>query len=212
MKSKRYLRIASQIIFLALFVFLFYLNRLQLWLIVFIIGAVASIGLGRLYCGWICPMDSLSRPIIWLKDKFSLGDLGVPDVLRSKKLRYSAVLLFLGTMVALRVLGKQLPVFLIITVIGVAFMTVFDEELFHKYLCPYGTILSFSSKPSRYVMKVDTEECIACGRCQKVCPTDTIETSESGKRQVKDKECLKCFKCQEVCPADCIGYRKKSEE
>lgn len=209
MKSKKYLRIASQIIFLALFAFLFYLNRLQLWVIVFVIGAVGSIGLGRFYCGWICPMDSLARPILWLKDKLSLGDLGVPDLLRSKKLQYSVVLLFFGTMVVLRVLGKQLPVFLIITVIGVAFMTVFDEELFHKYLCPYGTILSFSSKPSRYIMKVDTEECIECGRCQKVCPTNTIETLNSGKREIKNKECLKCFECQEVCPADCIGYRKK---
>ncbi|MFO7990921.1 MAG: 4Fe-4S binding protein [Thermoplasmata archaeon] len=208
MKSKKYFRIASQMIFLVLFAFLFYINRLQLWIIVFIIGAVASIGLGRFYCGWICPMNSLSRPIIWLKGKLSLGDLGVPDILRSKKLRYSIVLIFFGTMIALRILGMQLSVLLIITAIGVAFMTVFDEELFHKYLCPYGAILSLTSKPSIYVMKVDTEECIGCGKCQSACPTDTIETLNSGKRQVIDDECLKCFQCQDVCPADCIGYRK----
>lgn len=209
MKSKKYFRIASQIIFLVMFAFLFFLGQLQLWIIVFIIGAVASIGLGRFYCGWICPMCSLSRPIVWLKDKLSLDDLGVPDILRSKILRYSIVLIFFGTMIALRILGMELPVLLIITVIGVAFMTVFDEELFHKYLCPYGTILSFTSKPSRYVMRVDTEECIGCGKCQNVCPTDTIEALDSGKRQVIDDECLKCFKCQEVCPVDCIEYRKK---
>lgn len=209
MRSKKYLRMASQIIFLLLFAFFFYMNRLQLWIVVFLIGAVASIGLGRFYCGWICPMNALSRPIIWLKDKLSFVDIGVPDILRSMKLRYSIVLIFFGTMVILRVLGMQLPVLLIITVIGVAFMTVFDQELFHKYLCPYGTILSFSSKPSRYVMKVDTKECIECGRCQSVCPTDTIETLDSGKRQVVDGECLKCFKCQDVCLADCIGYRKR---
>ncbi len=135
--------------------------------------------------------------------------MGVPDILRSKKLRYSIVLIFFGTMIVLRILGMELPVLLIITVIGVAFMTVFDEELFHKYLCPYGTILSVTSKPSRYVMRVDTEECIGCGRCQSVCPTDTIDTLDSGKRQIIDGECLKCFKCQDVCPADCIGYSKK---
>lgn len=209
MSSKKYYRMASQIIFLALFTFLFYLNQLQLWIVVFIIGAVASIGLGRFYCGWVCPMDSLSRTIIWLKGKLSLNALDVPDVLRSKKLRYTIVLVFLGTMVGLRVLGKELPVLLVITAIGVAFMTIFDEELFHKYLCPYGTILRFSSKPSKYVMNVDTEECIECGRCQSVCPSETIETLDFGKRQVIDEECLKCFKCQDVCPADCIEYKKK---
>ncbi|MGM0405443.1 MAG: 4Fe-4S binding protein [Thermoplasmatota archaeon] len=112
-------------------------------------------------------------------------------------------------MIALRLLGIELPVLLIITVVGVTFMTVFDEELFHKYLCPYGAILSVTSKPSRYVMRVDTEECIGCSKCQSVCPTDTIETLDSRKRQVIDDECLKCFECQEVCPLDCIEYRKK---
>lgn len=209
MISKKYFRIASQIIFLVLFAFLFYMSRLRLWIVVFIIGAVASLGLGRFYCGWVCPMNSLSRPIVWLKDKLSLGDLGVPEILRSKKLRYSIVLMFFGTMISLKVLGMQLPVLLIITVIGVAFMTAFDEELFHRYLCPYGAILSFSSKPSKYVMKVDTEGCVGCGECQSVCPTDTIETLDSGKRQVVDGECLKCFNCQDVCPTDCIDYRKK---
>lgn len=209
MKSKKYFRIFSQIIFLALFVFLFYIGRLQLWIVVFIVGVIASVGLGRFYCGWICPMNALSRPINWMKDKLSLNDLGIPDILRSKKLRYSIVLIFFGTMIGLRMLGKELPVLLIITVIGVAFMTLFDEELFHKYLCPYGTILSFTSKPSKYVMKVNTEECIECGKCQSVCPTDTIETLDSGKRQVIDGECLKCFKCQDICPADCIDYSKK---
>lgn len=209
MRSKKYLRIASQITFLALFAFLFYVNRLQLWVIIFIISAIASAGFGRFYCGWICPMDSLSRPLIWLKNRLSLNGLGVPDILRSKKLRYSIVLFFFGTMITLRVLDKQLPVLLVMTVIGVAFMTVFDEELFHRYLCPYGTILSFVSRSPGCGMGVDTRECIGCGKCQNVCPSRTIETLNSEKRQVKNRECLKCFKCQEVCPVDCIAYGKR---
>ncbi|MEF8832564.1 MAG: 4Fe-4S dicluster-binding protein [Candidatus Thermoplasmatota archaeon] len=211
MKSKKYLRIVSQLVFLTLFLFLLYIGNLQLWIVVFIIGVAASIGLGRLYCGWICPMDTLARPINWLKDKLSIGALDVPDIFRSKKLRYSIVLIFFGSLVMLKFLGVQLPFpnVLIITVIGVTFLTVFDEELFHKYLCPYGAILSLSSKPSRYIMKVDKEGCIGCGRCQEVCPPDTIETLDSGKREVTNKECLKCFQCQDVCPADCITYEKK---
>lgn len=145
-----------------------------------------------------------------MKDKLSLGDLSTPDILRSKKLRYSIVLIFIASMIAPNLLDIQLPVFLIITAIGVAFMTIFDEELFHRYLCPYGTILRFSSKPSRFMMKVDEENCIGCGRCQEMCPTKTIETLETEKRQIQNEECLKCFECQDVCPVDCIEYQKKS--
>ncbi len=210
MKSKKYLRIMSQLLFLTLFLFLLYMGNLQLWIVVFIIGVAASLGLGRLYCGWICPMDTMARPINWLKDKLSVGSLDVPDMLRSKILRYSIVLFFFGSMVMLKFIGVRLPFpnVLIITVIGVAFLTVFDEELFHKYLCPYGAILSLSSKPSRYMMKVDTDECIGCGRCQSVCPADTIETLDSGKRKIYNKECITCFSCQDACPVDCIVYEK----
>lgn len=209
MMSKKYFRIVSQIAFIGLLIILLYINKLQLWIVVFIIGALASVGLGRFYCGWICPMDTLSRPMRWLKDKFSVNDLGVPDILRSRKLRYSIVLIFIGSMIVFNLLGIQLPVILIIVVIGVAFMTVFDEELFHRYLCPYGTILSLTSKPSRFIMRIDEEECIGCGRCQEVCPTKTIETLEDGKRRIHNKECLKCFDCQDVCPVDCISYKKR---
>lgn len=210
MISKKYFRTASQLTFIVLFVLLLYLNKLQLWIVVFIVGAVLSVGFGRFYCGWICPMNTMARPINWLKDRSSIGAIGVPDILRSRKLRYSIVFIFIGSMILLNLLGLQLPVFLIIAAIGVAFLTIFDEELFHKYLCPYGAILSISSKPSRYIMKVDTEGCIGCGRCQEVCPTKTIKTLESGKRRIKNKECLTCFSCQDVCPVDCIVYEKRN--
>lgn len=44
--AKKYFRTASQLAFLILFALLLYLNKLQLWIAVFIIGAVASVALG----------------------------------------------------------------------------------------------------------------------------------------------------------------------
>ncbi len=172
--SKKYFRSISQIIFLSLFGLLLYLNKLQLWIVVFILGIILSLGLGRLYCGWICPMYTLSRPIRWLKNKLSLGGLKTPNLLKSKILRYSVVFIFLGSMIIFNVLNIKLPVIFIITIIGVAFLVIFDEELFHKHLCPFGTILSITSKPSKFVIKIDEQKCIGCGKCQKVCPVECI--------------------------------------
>lgn len=198
----------SQLFFFSLFVALIYLNRLQLWILVFSIGVVVSIGFSRFYCGWTCPITTLSRPFIWFTDKFSIKRLNVPKKLQSMKIRLAILILFLGVMITLRRLTIDFPVLLLIALIGVAFMSVFDEELFHKYLCPYGVILSFASKHAVYRLAIDPEECVACGKCQDVCPNNTIDTLNSGKRSIAKKECLHCFKCQEVCPGQCIDYKK----
>jgi ferredoxin len=44
-----------------------------------------------------------------------------------------------------------------------------------------------------------SDECIGCGACAAVCPTEAI--SESGDKYVIDKEkCIECGACEGECP------------
>ena len=48
---------------------------------------------------------------------------------------------------------------------------------------------------------VDTQNCVACGSCIKVCPKSAIFI-DSGVTAVVDREnCVGCGKCVKACPA-----------
>jgi len=48
-----------------------------------------------------------------------------------------------------------------------------------------------------------SDRCIACGRCQTICPREAITVV--GKRAKVDyTRCIRCYCCHEVCPADAI--------
>ncbi len=71
---------------------------------------------------------------------------------------------------------------------------------------------------------IQTEECIACGRCSEVCPYDciqmvTLEGEEDhffrpwlkGKVKMKDDTlCIRCGLCKEICPAESVTYKRVS--
>lgn len=130
-----------------------------------------------------------------------------PSLLRKGWVRWFALIALILTIFYMRIAGTQLPVFLVFALLGVGIFFVFEEETFHKYLCPYGAILSVSSKPTKYGMSVDEDKCTGCGKCQEVCPNNTITTLDSDARKIENKECLVCFRCEDVCPVDAIEYR-----
>lgn len=50
---------------------------------------------------------------------------------------------------------------------------------------------------------VITDDCVACGACESVCPSESI--SEGDPKYVIDPEtCTDCGECAEVCPNDAI--------
>lgn len=46
--------------------------------------------------------------------------------------------------------------------------------------------------------------CIACKRCEKVCPTDAIKV-EDNVAAIDQEICIRCGACIEACPQDCIN-------
>ncbi|WP_250278300.1 ATP-binding protein [[Clostridium] colinum] len=52
--------------------------------------------------------------------------------------------------------------------------------------------------------KVLKEECVACGRCKKVCPRGAISIKRGMYSQVDENLCVGCKKCIFICPANVI--------
>lgn len=68
----------------------------------------------------------------------------------------------------------------------------------------------------KFVMALDKEKCIACGRCYKCCPSSVMtldeEEDDEGEEHkfmklVNDENCLGCMACSKVCPKGCFEHQ-----
>ncbi|HPE88437.1 MAG TPA: 4Fe-4S binding protein [Spirochaetales bacterium] len=205
---KKTLRIITQLAFLALFALLFAKGRIQLWLAVFGSGAILSLVFSRFYCGWICPMNTLFRPLGWLYGKLGVKRLKTPGFMKRPAFRYVFFVLFVGTMLVTKKLGKELPLLAYVTGAAVFVTLFFEEALWHNHVCPYGTILSLTSRKAVKSEKIDEAACVSCGKCRTVCPVDCIDiVADTKKMRIRTPDCLTCHACEAVCPIGAISYR-----
>jgi len=80
-----------------------------------------------------------------------------------------------------------------------------DNRAFCKYICPVTVFLKPMSYFSHFRIKVDTDACVSCGRCKKVCPMNVDVMSNSRKRE-NGTECILCMQCVEQCPKKALKF------
>ncbi|NLJ67611.1 MAG: 4Fe-4S binding protein [Clostridiales bacterium] len=57
-----------------------------------------------------------------------------------------------------------------------------------------------------------SNECVACGACEKVCPLGAISIFRGLYALVDRNKCIGCGKCQKVCPASVISIIDREEQ
>lgn len=203
MKDK--LQLAVQVIFLVLFLVLVGTGRVQLWMGLFLLGVVLALLLSRIYCGWICPINTVMNAVTWIKKKLGIKGPKTPQALTRPWVRYLVLALFVATFVTSMITGQQIPVLPALFATGAILTFFFPEELWHRCLCPYGTILTLPATRAKYTMNIDQEKCTSCGICKKVCPAEAVEVND---RQftINKKNCLVCLDCSEGCKEGAISY------
>ena len=182
----------------------------------------ASFFFRKSFCGWLCPVGAISEYLWRLGRKVFRRSYALPKwadlPLRSLKYILMALFLFaVGSMSAEGIRAflespygvvddvKMLNFFRSLSVTGVAVMTllavasVFVQNFWCRYLCPYGALMGLVSMASPLRIRRDTALCIDCGKCAKACPTllpvDQLVT-------IKSAECLGCMQCVAACPED----------
>ena len=175
------------------------------------------------FCGWICPIGTLSQ-YVWMAGEkvfnrnFRIGPF--TDIsLRSIKYVLLGLFLFL---IGIAMPPNMMALFFIADyykVVDVRMMKFFTEmttitmwvlialgalSLLYKnfwcrYLCPYGALLGLLSRMSPFKVRRNEEKCSHCHACTKHCPT--LIDVES-KAVVKSEECFGCMTCVSHCPAE----------
>lgn len=173
------LKTASQILFLILFLFLAMKNTLQLWMGLFGAGMILSFFAGRLYCGWVCPIHPVVRTATWIKKKLRLPHPVIPEWLQGNALRFGMLGLFVAALTFTMMSGKKLPVLPVLIGVAACVSLVFTESYWHRWLCPYGTLLSLPARFARRNLQIEQSGCISCGKCMNACQAQAVLTSPS---------------------------------
>lgn len=145
--------------------------------------------LGRMICGWLCPFGLVQE----LLDKLPTVKLPKNKLTRFFTwFKYVLLLLFVFDIYFFDLHGLDWR-----WVAGfVALAAVFIYRPFCRFICPMGAFYSLFNKVAVFGMKVDRRKCTACQLCVRSCLMDC--------RQVGDRECIACGKCRKVCPTQAI--------
>ncbi len=205
MSLGRKLQVVTQTGAMVLFVVLLFTGRVQLWMGIFLGSAVLTLLFGRFYCGWLCPINTVMKLITEIKTRLKLKSFAVPETLKKPVFRYGMLAAFLLCFVMTAVGGRKLPVLPVLFACGVLLTVFFPEILWHRYLCPYGTILSLPGAKAIKHLRIDEKRCAECGVCQKVCPGGAI--AENGGYSITKGLCLTGLECVYHCPEQAIRYQ-----
>lgn len=206
-RSKRNLQLIIQILFLVLFIFFIVKGKAQLWMGIFLFSIAASFLIGRVYCGWVCPINTVMKFVTWVKKKLGIKSIKTPAFFTRPWVRYLALGLFIVAFTFIKVTGKQLPVLPVLFGLGIVLTFFFNQEVWHRYLCPYGTILSLPASKTKHVMYIDPEQCNNCGMCKRVCPAVAVEKGDDNHKIIKS-DCLICMECSAKCKRNAISYKR----
>ncbi len=205
--SIQHWRLVVQILALLLFTYLLSSGRNKLWMLIMLALLILTPLGGRLYCGWLCPINTLLRPVSWLRSKKAGRPApALPRVRWISWLRVTIFILFL-LLFAMTLRGMiKINLILILAPFAILTTVFFSAAVWHRYFCPFGVLFSLPASVSRWRFRINPDLCRACGRCQRVCPAGAIAVDEPSAKtyHILPRYCLSCFTCQEVCPHSSI--------
>jgi ferredoxin len=84
-----------------------------------------------------------------------------------------------------------------ITLAALVVLSVFIQNFWCRYLCPYGALVGLFALASPLRIRRSATLCIDCGKCARECPSrlpvDQLVT-------IKSAECTGCLECVASCP------------
>lgn len=208
---KKYITYFIRILFLALFIFLLVTGKAMLWLAFFGASLIAALFFGRLYCGYVCPMNTLMVPVEWLSKKWKLQTDKKPAWLKNGYFAWIALVVSVAVMLVFKkVLHIDVPILPFWLAVAVLITLRYKPDVFHNLICPFGALQRLFGRFALLSEKVNKDSCVGCKLCEKACPSHAIVVSaDDRKADINTALCHQCANCSEVCPKNAINYGKR---
>jgi polyferredoxin len=175
----------------------------------------------KAFCSWLCPVGTISEYLwragqkVFRRNFFSPRGLDIP----LRGLKYLLLGFFVWAVTSMgadelagfmrspygliadvkmlnffRHIGEAGAITLAILFVA----SVFIQNFWCRYLCPYGALLGITALLSPARIRRNPETCVDCAKCAHACPSalpvDKLIT-------IKSAECTGCLECVAVCPA-----------
>jgi polyferredoxin len=191
--------------------------------ILFVAILGVSLVMKKGFCGWICPVGTLSQ-YIWMAGEWILGknfkiEKTTDIILRSLKyILLSLFILLIGVAMATNMMllffitdyykivdvrmmkfFTDMSTLTMWILVALVVLSLFYKNFWCRYLCPYGALLGLLSRFSPFKIRRNEEKCIHCHACTSHCPTlIDVEKNEV----IKSEECFGCMTCVSRCPSE----------
>jgi polyferredoxin len=161
-------------------------------------GILFALVVGRVFCGTICPVGALQELAYTVPGKKVV--IRRTDILEIIRLAVFLVTVIAATyFVDLMAITGLYDLFSLtvsaglIIAAGLVLVSVFLYRPVCRVICPFGVLFSLCAEFSIFRLE-RTGDCIACGKCEKVCPAKTAGLYDP------KRECYLCGRCKDACP------------
>ncbi|EHP87756.1 4Fe-4S binding protein [Methanotorris formicicus] len=174
-----------------------------------IVIVLLTLILGRIFCGWMCPLGFLFELSYKLRAKlFKTKKLPTVNEKIHNKLIYLKYIILIASLILTyhfltyafcqvcpigfltNLYGTVISFIILIIFIIASF---FIPMAFCRYFCPLGAFLSIFSIKPLFQLKTNNN-CVRCKLCEFKCPMQ-IKITE----KIDQKECIRCFECKSAC-------------
>ena len=196
---------------------------------------VLTLLFGRVYCAALCPFGIVQDFIAWLTrrkgrpDKnrkvlrYSILAITVGILLAGWVMPARALEPF--TLFGRMVSGFVIPVFAkivpgadgkyvsteagiaagMVVLLALVVLVVRRKRVFCTSICPVGALLGLFAKVGVFRLSMDSNACIHCGKCVKLCPAGCIDLK---RMELDNERCVRCMNCISTCPKNAVKLKR----
>jgi NosR/NirI family transcriptional regulator, nitrous oxide reductase regulator len=151
-------------------------------LLFFLLPLIFALYFGRIFCAGACPLGAMQDLLIvkplplpeWFRKTLGI----IPYVYLTLAVLFAAT----GTDFIICRYDPFVGIFrmdakFLMVVLGIAFLLtgMFVARPYCRFLCPYGVLLNWMSRFSKWHLSITPAECIQCKLCSDSCPFDAID-------------------------------------
>ncbi len=186
----------------------------------FLLPIVFTMFFGRTFCSSVCPLGAIQDIFILKSIKIPLWLSRILKIFPHIYLWLTLIFVFSGSGFLIcrydpfvsffRFSGNMI---MIILGISVLVLGMFVARPYCRFVCPYGVILGWVARFSKWHLKITPDECILCGLCETSCPFGAINKPNlEQKPEPREKGVSRIKKLLLFSPVWIVGFAFAAEK